>query len=127
MGYISTVHGEWTITPPLNGREVRAIPRVECVRIRVNEQDKEADEGILTIKQGVAIEPAITEGKVYSLHDHLRQVLRAIPKDREVTGEIVRVGEENGDVERYLPDMAALVVKAEQARLSWPDGSEVKY
>lgn len=126
MGYISTVHGEWTITPPLNARELRAIPYVECVAIRREESERETDEGVLTVMQGVAVEPAISEGKVYELHNHLQQVLNAISGDHKVTGEIVRVGERNGDVERFLPRPDGKV-KAEQAHLSWPDGSEVKY
>lgn len=129
MGYISTVHGEWTITPPLNARELRAMPTgLQCIRIEVDEETRETDEGQLIVQSGVEVVPAIHEGKVYDLENELSTMLRAIPSSHKVTGEIIRVGEENGDVERYLPaDPDSRALRTEQARLSWPDGTEVKY
>ncbi len=127
MGYNSRVYGTWSITPPLTARELRNMPELECVRVRVEESQRDTDEGVLTVQQGTEVENAIGGwAKYYDLAAHLSVLLAAIPLDHAITGEFVRAGEDPGDIERYFVDAEARAVRIEKARLSWPDGSPVE-
>jgi hypothetical protein len=133
MGYYSRIRGQINIDPPLTWAEVREtgfdpdnedLPNgdYKCVVIDVDVRIEETDIGTLTTKIGTAIVPASEEQlKYYSLADQMKRLCsHPVFKDRNLTGYIVRLGEDNGDVERY--DGTGRV---EKAKLLWPDGSEV--
>jgi hypothetical protein len=126
MGYRSRVIGSLVIKPPLqldviNGS--RFLPR-------------HPDEGNLEVSYlinndrlppcAVAIEPAEEEEhKAYELHEQLQSIAdEVIAAGSTLYGHIVRIGESQGDVERYGlgTGHAAHQIVSEKAILSWPDG-----
>jgi Family of unknown function (DUF6205) len=130
MGYLSSVTGEVTITPPLSAAEVRESPfrpdveeRKDIV-LRVQEDIVKTNEGTLTRITGTAIVPAWDESyKAYSLEEHLAELIRLHGHGHAFDGVLVVDGSDQGDVWRLVVDDHQ--VTKETARLSWPDGSEV--
>src|SRR5215469_2186049 len=123
MGYYSTISGEITINPPLRWSEVKdtkflpAPSGDRALRIRCIEETNNTDDGEILIRRGVAIADNLGEAaKYYELEGELREILSAYP-DRKFTGYIVRVGDENGDVERYWIQDGR--VHSEKAALVW--------
>lgn len=135
MGYYSGVDGRIEITPPLRWADVRDSEFLtrganarNCVAFEVEETAEDTDDGTVTVKRAVAIVPAWEDdAKFYRIQDELGQIvslaLRAPGGPRELTGHLVRTGDEQGDVERYRVENGR--VATEKASLRWPDGTEV--
>jgi hypothetical protein len=128
MGYYSTVEGRIEITPPLSVRAVAGSPYLNsdfCLKYEVSETREEVPEGTLIREQVVAIVPSFEDQmKAYALKDDLKEMVEAVHGEgSECSGELVREGERNGDVERYRIVDGAVV--SEKARLVWADGTEV--
>lgn len=131
MGYYSRVTGEIAVTPPILVRDMPGNPFTDAratgmpVQFRVTETATDVDEGTLIRREITAIVPATdTPYKASGLDKHLPQAVELI-RDTGSTckGELVRSGEDQGDIERYIVSDAG--VRAEKARLAWPDGTEV--
>lgn len=133
MGYNSRVTGEITITPPI---PVRALAKSLldgwnkglCVKYHVEETATEVDEGTLIKTEVTAIVPVTDDSyKAYDLVEHLGQAVHQIIKAGSTCqGELIRDGEDTGDVERLVVRAGSHVVAVEKARLPRPDGTEVK-
>lgn len=134
MGYLSDVTGEITIEPPIPARRLSDssfmlnVPGNEKVDVAfyVSESTEETDEGTLTRRLVTKILSRWTEAyKAYNLQEHLAAaVVRVMAEGSICSGDLVRIGERPGDVER-LTVHADGRVAAEKARLVWDDGTEV--
>lgn len=126
MGYVSQFEGEIAISPPLNAAEVRAarddMGTDPLLKILVEETVTFILEDELMKQQGVAVIPAAEDMKGYHFVDQLRALVAGYP-DHEFHGTIVRTGEEQPDMERYVA--TGHEVRVEKAVMTWPDGTVV--
>lgn len=133
MGYDSRVLGEITVTPSIPVRALAKSPFLNArtnglsVQFYVEENATEVDEGTLIRSEVYAIAPLTNDWhKAYDLTEHLAQAVRRIREaGSECAGELVRLGRQTGDIERYIVRAGDDEVVVEKARLSWPDGTEV--
>ena len=126
MGYNTRVTGEIQIMPPITYREMQVmglkktdIPYANAnlyyllrdrnyadVAVRVELQQRDTDEGVLTAVAGVAIVPAWEdEFKAYTIEEDLRAIVTALNKvspgvARTFHGRLDGEGEENTDMWR---------------------------
>jgi len=64
-------------------------------------------------------------GKFYDLDSDLEEIVRIVKEDEcFVNGTVIRWGEENGDVERFV--ITDNKITNEKAILRWPDGSKAE-
>lgn len=135
MSYYSSISGGIEIQPPLTWGEVKAsgLP-TECVPgvslcIRVDIRHFEDYQGDHTIKTGVAVINAWLDRELHRAVDEELRVIVAKFPGHQFIGELVRRGENAGDIERYYVDCSSTppVVVVERAVVSarWPDGSPV--
>jgi hypothetical protein len=135
MGYTSIVHGEVVITPPLTAVELRAagltgltrtssIPGDQAsLRVRIEEEDRETDEGVLRVTRGVALVVAYQdEFRAGSLERDLQTLIANWADGHSFSGVLVVSGEDQGDVWRLVVEADEVV--REDARLTWLDGSD---
>ena len=128
MGYYSRISGEISVHPPLRWSEVKDTPfisqsRSRLLRIRIEEETQPVDDGEIITRRGVCIEDDIGDSaKYYNLEAELSEIAETYP-DHRFDGYIVRVGESNGDIERYSIHKGR--VQTEQAIVTWPDGTPV--
>jgi hypothetical protein len=130
MGYVTRFNGELAIGPPLTWAEIRESPfapgRAEDerldVKIRVEEQTVDTDEGQMIRCSGVAIIPTYEdEMRGYDIVEHVQRFLDTYP-GRTLTGRLDCEGEEAGDLWRLeVHDGRAVKVTP---RIVWPDGTE---
>lgn len=136
MGYYSVVTGQWTIEPRIRWSKIkdsRFLPENAKTRgidlsfcyVMVNEE-VETEQGTLLRKEAVGIMCTENDAfKAYQIEDDLRNIFKEITSlGSAAYGGFVRVGENQGDVERFKATGQALFV--EQAKLVWPDGTEAK-
>jgi hypothetical protein len=134
MGYYSTVRGAITITPPLTWEEYQGSPFVdntanrEWRSFRLHMEfitDESAPEAPATGGPGiVATELRGFEDshKCYYTEEHLAEFVTAFGANHTFSGYLIRLGEQQGDVERYVIDNEDGSVTTETARLVWSDG-----
>lgn len=126
MGYYSRLSGEIQIDPPLRWSEIkdsRFLPINADLVYRLTVECGEDDNGERTVVRAVAIKPATDQAWK---HDDIPALLAEIVAehpDRRYAGHLIRIGEEQGDVERYRVQDGQVV--SEQARIAWPDGTTV--
>ncbi len=134
MGYYSRVTGEIAVTPPILVRDMPGNPFTDAratgmpVQFHVEETAVDVDEGTLIRREITAIVPVSEDGyKAYGLDRHLAQAVQLI-RDAGSTckGELVRTGEDQGDIERYTVGNDTTSVLVEKARMTWPDGTGVE-
>jgi hypothetical protein len=128
MGYYSRLSGELVATVPLLYSEFRGTDWVNqdvktCFKFDETREDRDTDNGVITVVTARAIAPRDVDGKIYDLRIELGALAEQFGAAHTFTGYIVRVGEEAGDVERYW--IEGTTAKSETARMSWPDGTEV--
>lgn len=132
MGYYSRGFGEIRLEPPLGWQTIRDSRFLRdsradtCLVIKTDVEEVDTDQGRLSVMRGVVIGwRRFDEMKVYSVQselDELSDLLRASGSRPE--GLLIRVGEEQGDIERYFFDAASSRGwRSEKAELRWPDGS----
>jgi hypothetical protein len=122
MGYNTSVTGEIRIEPPLAWREFKDSPfagRDMDVKIRIDEETVDTDDGPLIRKTASAIVPAWEDSyKAYKLIEHVQQAIDAFP-GHTFTGRLECEGEENTDLWRVvIRDGRAVRV---EPRIVWPD------
>jgi hypothetical protein len=122
MGYNTSVTGEIRIEPPLTWREFKDSPFVgdsKDVRLRVEAETVDTDDGPLMRKTAVALAPAWEDSyKAYNLVEHVQQAIDAFP-GHTFTGRLECEGEENADLWRVtVRDGRAVRV---EPRIVWPD------
>jgi hypothetical protein len=126
MGYYTTLSGELRIEPPLTWSEMRESKHLDfesedgfgVFKIQVLEQEVETEEGVLSKKSGVAIEPFEDSVKAYHARENLAEIVAAFPGHRFI-GCIEGDGEEQGDTWRlYVRDGNVIEHKGV---VSWPD------
>lgn len=129
MGYHSRVTGELTITPPIRWVDYRDSPfRFDTdnhelsVAFREDLSDTHTDTGTTTTRSATAVTARSDDsGRFYSLLADLRDIAAGFGSDHRFDGWLVRIGEDQGDVERYAIRGTAVIT--EQAQLCWPDGT----
>jgi hypothetical protein len=91
--------------------------------IEVETETHDVEEGILTLKRGVAIVPITDEDlRAYSFDVDLKGLIEhPVFHTHTLSGCIVRIGENQGDVERINS-----LGWSEKAKLRWPDGTLVE-
>lgn len=129
MGYYSTLSGELVVTLPLRWTEYRESEWANeggdlCLKFDEDRETRETDDGSTVVRTARAVVPRHEEGKLYSLREELARLAEGFGGTHTFTGYLVRSGEETGDVERYW--IEGTTAKSESARLSWPDGTEVR-
>lgn len=122
MGYNTSVTGEIRIEPPLAWREFKDSPfagRDMDVKLRIDEETVDTDDGPLIRKTASAIVPAWEDSyKAYKLIEHVQQAIDAFP-GHTFTGRLECEGEENTDLWRVvIRDGRAVRV---EPRIVWPD------
>lgn len=126
MGYYSTFDGELVFSRPLNGRETRALKPAlnnnwSVYELITEHEERETDEGVLTVVQTTGIRPREDQLKAYEWQRVLQDMVNALPEDVTVSGYIERSGEESPDLERlYVRGRAVVSVKPE---IVWPEPS----
>lgn len=128
MGYYSTIEGRLDISPPVPLRTLAGTSYLEsdfCLKYEVAESREEVDGGTLLRENIVAIVPSWEDQmKAYSLKDDLIEMVAELDKAGSTcSGELIRVGEGQGDVERFRANGG--IVTSEVAELRWPDGQPV--
>jgi hypothetical protein len=129
MGYYTTVEGEIAIEPPLawsefkdsrfNSRSLDTYDGMSNIKLRVNEETVETDEGQLVRLTATALVPAWGESsKYYYLVEHIQQAIDAFP-GHTFTGRLECSGEDAGDLWRVvIRDGRAVKI---QPQLVWPE------
>ncbi len=136
MGYYSSVYGRIMIDPPLTAPELREIgvtgtasdygrkfiPEGQnSLRVVVQDEYRDTDEGRLTIMRGVSLVVAYEEEfRAHTLEQDLGKLV-----DRwldRLSGVLVVSGEDQGDVWRLV--VTAGEVVREDAFLTWPGGAD---
>lgn len=140
MGYYSRLSGSIEFDPPLKWSEIKDSPYMmkpgdynfgPCVCLEVAEREVETEYGTAIFKVGTGLIPSFEdERKCYSLEDDLSKFAQThgllnTTGTPQATGEIVRSGEESGDVERFWFDRFG-TLHSEEAELRWPDGTLVE-
>lgn len=131
MGYYTSVEGEITITPPLAWSEFKDSPfnsasldtfdGMKNIKLRIDEETVETDEGHLVRRTATALVPAWGESaKYYYLVDHVQAAIDAFP-GHTFTGRLECSGEDAGDLWRVVI-RGGRAVKV-QPQLIWPDES----
>lgn len=129
VGYNTTVDGEIRIEPPLTWAEFKGSPFYETertgkrdVRLKVDEEIVDTDEGQLVRRTAVALEGAYEGGyKAYQLLEHVQEAIDAFP-GHTFAGRLDCEGEEASDVWRVVVrDGTAVKV---EPRIVWPDEDE---
>ncbi|MFC7817567.1 DUF6205 family protein [Streptomyces sp. NPDC057367] len=128
MGYYTNVTGEIRIEPPLTWSEIRDNPTLPetaggrseyDVRLRIDEETVDTDDGQLTRKTCSALVPAWDDSfKAYHLVEHVQEMIDAFP-GHSFTGRLDCEGEESGDLWRVvIRDGRAVKVTPS---IVWPD------
>lgn len=128
MGYYTRVNGEINIEPPLTWAEIKSnplLPETEGgrseydVRLRIDEETVDTDEGQMIRKTCSALVPTWDDSfKAYHLVKHVQQMIDAFP-GHTFTGRLDCEGEETGDLWRVIiRDGRAVKVTP---RIVWPD------
>lgn len=125
MGYYSQLSGEVTFSRALNRREAQALEPAlgdnwNVYKLRREEEERETDEGTLTIVRVTGIElKYYSRVKAYEWERVLRGLINVLPEDVTASGCFERVGEESPDMERlYVVGRAVVSVKPE---IIWPE------
>jgi hypothetical protein len=131
MGYSSRLRGRIEIDPPLTWSEVldtgydpeRAEQDDRLIMIEVETETHDVEEGVLTLKRGVAIVPVTDEDlRAYSFEADVKGLIEhPVFRSHKLSGGIIRIGEDQGDVERITS-----LGRSERAELRWPDGTLVE-
>jgi hypothetical protein len=128
MGYHTTVDGEIRIEPPLTWAEFKTSPFYgfdSCerdVRLKVDEEIVDTDEGQLIRRTAAALEGAWEGGfKAYHLMEHVQEAIDSFP-GHTFTGRLDCEGEEATDVWRVVI-RDGVAVKVEPS-IVWPDDPE---
>lgn len=135
MGYMSHLRGDLTITPPMpdrvgKGPSGQDYPLLYWTREQrqatatIAETGETAEAAVTVI---VGAEPYDDACKAYDFAAELSDAVAQIRAEgRQITGTIVREGENQGDVERWIVG-AEGEIQNDKAQLTWPDGSAVKW
>lgn len=127
MGYLSHIRGQLDIEPDLAPRRVRFRDGgLLCGRLAERDIEAEIDGETenVQVSRLVGVEPAWEDPvKARDLRGELDEIIGQIPEGHALRGILIREGENQGDVERFIVDGHG--VRSEKARLLWPDGSEV--
>jgi hypothetical protein len=129
MGYYTTVDGEIAIDPPLTWAEFKSSPFYRAdgpserdVRLKVDEEVVDTDEGQLIRKTAAVLEGAYEGGfKAYHLVEHVQEAIDTFP-GHTFTGRLECAGEDGADFWRVVVRNGA-AVKVEP-RIVWPDDPE---
>lgn len=125
MGYNTHVTGAIRIEPPLTWGEFKSSPfdgRDLDIKLRIDEETVETDDGHLTRKTASALIPSWEESyKAYHLVEHVQRAIDSFP-GHGFAGRLECEGEEAGDIWRVvIRDGRAVEVRP---RIVWPDDAE---
>jgi len=132
MGYRSSLRGRIRIEPPVPAKVLAqsrfmpgdTYPQTSVV-YDVQTVVRETDEGELTVRRVAGLVcPYEEEAKHYAVAEELCDIAAELPAGHAMVGELIRVGEENPDVERFRMAGDGRTVLVEQARVLWSDGTE---
>jgi hypothetical protein len=134
MGYYSSGYGELTFSRPLNWAEFkdsRLLPGDghTVLQLAVEETEKDYEIGTMKVRTATGVEWRYDDStKMYELESEVAEVAKlAKAAGVQVSGHLIRVGEEQPDMER-LWIASDYRVETEQAKVIWPsDGSEAKF
>jgi hypothetical protein len=130
MGYQTHYSGEVTITPPLEWHEFKDSPFLEAnlnfglggwkdVCLRVDEDDVETDQGVLTKKISDAVVPIQEDPyKGYEIETHLKECIESFPY-HNFEGQLDAEGEDAGDLWRLV--VRNSMVRRVNAQIVWPE------
>lgn len=133
MGYYSTGEGQFTITPPLNGKELRGLPNFERtadteqtlgygpeVKVEVREDTTYNDDGSETIRRtgtSVVLEYDGLSAKNYYTKEQLQALVNEYP-GHQFEGYFEFVGEDGERWREIVKDRKVIEVKPE---MRWPE------
>lgn len=125
MGYLSSITGALTFSRSLNRKEAEPIRAFltqdiwNVYELESNEEEREIDEGRLTIVQVTGLRAFEDSIKAYEWERVLREAVALLPNDVIVSGYFEREGEE-------MPDLERLYVKGREVvsvtpQIIWPE------
>ena len=126
------MRGRVAISPPLTQAEYESDPLIAAeysdFAFVISEEDVPYERnGMIEtafVRRAVALVPRSQERfSYYDFPENLEEFVKRHPS-HEFNGTILRVGEENGDVERVI--FEGREFKNEQATLTWHDGTKVE-
>ena len=123
--YESHWSGEIRITPPLTWAEIKRGAGLQDVTLRLDEQVEDTRTGQVCTVTAAAVEPLVIGQAFhgYAVEEELQQVIDAHPQ-HVFSGVIVaRPLDPDGTPWRYV--VKDRMVVRQEARLAWPDGTEV--
>lgn len=125
MGYISSIYGNITFTPPLINKELRACPNIgfDVLKFDIDEEQEETSRGLLTMNSSNSIVTKCDQGKLYCLFEELEHLVSYCP-GRTFDGEFIIEGEENTDIRKLFVGDDETVIEW-TAQVTWPDGSKL--
>jgi hypothetical protein len=122
VSYLSRLAGRLVVDPP-QPETGTPLPALTNLRLTVTEEPIGAS---VFMRRITAVEPASGDGfSMYDLREELARVAEwATDRGARLSGQLVRSGEEQGDVERFTVTGQGAVI-SETAQLRWPDGTAV--
>lgn len=138
MSYLASVDGQFVISPPLEWFQIResrfyldnkgTVSRDDPgIVLLVEEEISETDKGFSTVRTCSVAVPWRESFDCRNLEKDATAFVEAMKKiDRSVSGEMVVTSTEYaGDIWRVVIDKDG--ARKEEARFTWPDGSEVRF
>ena len=134
MGYTSMVWGQIEINPPLTWAQAKDHPfRMPddddakwspALSLAMRERDQEVDQGVLHVKEAVAVHYAWGKpGKCHDVVEELQRIVDLAGPGHTFTGALEGTGEDFGDIWllRVIDGRAVRWLPT----ITWPDGTEL--
>lgn len=138
MGYDSYMSGEITIAPPLTWAEYQKLDRYRATKhggddqtwlhLPLREEPVETEDGTLARKFADTIEPRTDDAvrrAEQGMLDDLQALVDLFGADHHLGGILLRVGVQQGDVQRYWVGNLGKVETQKAEPMVWPNGELV--
>lgn len=129
MSYESHWSGEIRITPPLTWAEIKRTPGAQDVTLRMDERTEDTPTGQVRTVTAAAITPISGSAyNGYAVEEELQAIIDAHPSHQFSGAIVARTVDPGGGTFRFTVTPSAMTdqkVVRQEARLSWPDGTEV--
>ena len=125
MSYESHWSGEFRITPPLTWAEIKRGPGVQDVKLILDETMEDTPTGQVRTVTATAVQTLVVGQAFngYAVEEELQAVIDAHPQHVFAGVIVAHPLDPDGTPWRYV--VQDRIVVRQDARLTWPDGTEV--